>query len=40
MSIGFNDEICKISGEKEAKLWSAKSDRFSQILYATMHFQT
>ena len=28
MPIGFNDEICAISGEKEAKSWSAKSDNW------------
>ena len=29
MSIGFNDEICAISGEKEAKSWSVKSDSWA-----------
>ena len=29
MSIGFNDEICAISGENEAKSWSAKSDSWA-----------
>jgi len=28
-SIGFNDEICAISGEKEAKSWSAKVDNWA-----------
>ena len=29
MSIGFNDEICAISGEKKAKSWSAKGDSWA-----------
>ena len=32
MSIGFNDEISAISGEKEAKLWSAKSGSWAQLI--------
>ena len=32
MSIGFNDEICAISGKKEAKAWSAKSDSWAQLI--------
>jgi len=32
MSIGFNDEICAISGKKKAKLWSAKSDSWAQLI--------
>ena len=32
MSIGFNNEIYAISGENEAKSWSAKSDSWTQLI--------